>query len=90
MWQMTSLVLIGKFLTDRLRLRFWGRLKLQLDEISSPVLGTQPKWHHFGPVVFCLMWIEPYGSSCFWPPGAFILLSFGSWQLIPCHLLPSV
>jgi len=30
MWQITSLVLAGKFQTDQLRLYSWGRLKLQL------------------------------------------------------------
>ena len=39
-----SLAPMEKFLTDCVRLLFWGgTLKLQLDEVSSPSLGTWSK-----------------------------------------------
>ena len=41
-------------LTDQLRLRFWGRLELQLDHVSSPRLATWPQRRHLGPMVFFL------------------------------------
>ena len=47
-----SLALLGKFLTDPLRLHFGGRLKLQLDQVLSSRLGSWPTGHPFGHVVF--------------------------------------
>ena len=53
-WQMASLVLTKKFLTNLLRLHFWMTLKFKLRQVLIPGLGICPynKWLHFKPTVF--------------------------------------
>ena len=46
-----------KILINWLRPNFWARLKLQLDWVLSPSLGTHSEGHHFEPVVLFFLTI---------------------------------
>lgn len=60
------LVPIKKIPNWPIKTTYLGRLQLQLDYVLSPSLGTQPKWHHFGTLVFfltlCYLHSNHFGS----------------------------